>query len=447
MTEKSVLSDREALYRAHVGHMIEQTGDRLARAGYDRLLIHSGRPHARFQDDYQPPFRAHPHFVAWLPLPRNPDCLLEIRPGSRPKLWLVVPEDFWHAPPAPPEAWWAEHYEIEQVADASAWQPVLDEPTATALIADPADFHAPEAHADVNPPGLLGALAELRTVKTDWQIECIRGANRIAVAGHDAAARAFASGASELGIHLAYLKAARHDPDTLPYNSIVALNEHCAVLHYQYRDAAAPAESRSFLIDAGADCHGYAADITRTYCRGGGLFGDLIGEVDRMQQHLAGRMQAGRSYVDLHLEAHRGIAEILRSASICRMEIDAMLEAGVTSTFLPHGLGHFLGVQVHDVAGRVAPDGSELPPPAAHPLLRLTRELEAGNVLTVEPGLYFIPSLLEKLRRAPISRHIDWDAVAALVPYGGIRIEDDVVVRRESPDNLTRDCRAEVEGG
>ncbi len=439
MTEIPQPRNRETLYRRHVRHLLERTEDLLARAGYDRLLLHSGRSRPRFQDDYHPTFRAHPHFIAWLPLPRNADCLLEIRPGARPKLWLTLPDDFWHAPPESPEAWWADHFEIEIAADPAAWQPALEEATATALIADPVDFETLGRHADLNPSALLAGLDELRTVKTDWQIECIRTANRMARAGHDAAGAAFVDGASELEIHLAYLAAAGHDPDTLPYNSIVALNEHCAVLHYQYRQAAAPRDSRSFLIDAGADCCGYAADITRTHARDGGLFADLIDEMDGLQQRLAGRMQEGRSYVDLHTEAHRGVAEILRSSSICSMEIDAMLEAGVTSTFLPHGLGHFLGVQVHDVAGRVAQDGSALPPPDRHPMLRLTRVLEAGNVLTVEPGLYFIPSLLEQLRQAPISGQLDWKAVDALVPYGGIRIEDDVVVHRDSSDNLTRE--------
>ena len=440
MTEISQPRNREALYRRHVRHLLDSTEALLARAGYDRLLLHSGRSHARFQDDYHPPFRAHPHFVAWLPLPRNADCLLEIRPGARPKLWLNMPDDFWHASPQSPETWWADHFEIEIVTAPGAWQPALEEATATALIADPADFDTLGRHADLNPPGLLAGLDELRTVKTDWQIECLATANRIARTGHDAAAAAFEAGASELEIHLAYLKATGHDPDTLPYNSIVALNQHCAVLHYQVRDAAPPRHSRSFLIDAGADCYGYAADVTRTRSAEDGLFADLIDQMDRLQQRLAGRMQAGRRYVDLHLEAHRGVGEILRAASLCSMEIDAMLEARVTSTFLPHGLGHFLGVQVHDVAGRVAPDGSPLPPPAAHPMLRLTRVLEAGNVLTVEPGLYFIPGLLEKLRQSPVSGHLDWKAVDALVPYGGIRIEDDVVVGRDSSNNLTREA-------
>ncbi|MGK7297324.1 MAG: Xaa-Pro dipeptidase [Candidatus Wenzhouxiangella sp. M2_3B_020] len=444
MADNPEIPNRDALYGAHVRALTDRTEALLARSGHDRLLLHSGRPRARFQDDYVPPFRAHPHFVAWLPLPGNPDCLLELRPGRRPRLWLVVPDDFWHAPPAPPESWWAGFFEIETVADAEQWQHVLETPMATALIGDPDDFTTLNEHADLNPPELIAGLDELRTVKTDWQIACIAAANRIAVAGHRAAEDAFRAGSSELGIHLAYLRAAGHDPDRLPYGSIVGLNEHAAVLHYQYRDAEAPEESRSFLIDAGADCHGYAADVTRTYAAEDGEFAELIGEVEIMQRRLASRMQAGRSYVDLHREAHRGIGEILRGAGICDMSLDALLEAGVTSTFLPHGLGHFIGVQVHDVAGRVAPDGEPLPPPAAHPSLRLTRELEAGNVLTVEPGLYFIPSLLDELRGSPLSSHIDWKMVERLRPYGGIRIEDDVVVRTDEPDNLTRQAWAEA---
>lgn len=438
MVQPVEVERRDSRYAAHVRRLRHKTESLLAGNGFDRLLIHSGRGRPRFQDDYQPPFRAHPHFVAWLPLPRHADCLLEIRPGTRPTLWLNEPDDFWHAPPEPPESWWAEHYEIETVRGAEGWQQALEEPVASALIGDPLDFESLGRHAALNPSGLLRDLDELRTVKSDFQIACIAAANRIAVAGHRAAEQAFRAGASELEIHLAYLQAAGHDPDRLPYGSIVGLNEHCAVLHYQYRDSAPPADSRSFLIDAGADCYGYAADITRTWCRDDETFSSLIEAVDEMQQRLTRRMQAGRSYVDLNDEAHRGVADILRSASLCDMSVDAMLEAGVTTTFLPHGLGHFLGVQVHDVAGRVSSGGETLPPPERHPALRLTRDLEADNVVTVEPGLYFIPSLLDRLESTPLSSHFDWKAIAHLRQFGGIRIEDDVVVRPERPDNLTR---------
>lgn len=430
------------LYCAHVARRIEDAERELAAAGFDRLLLHSGHSRPRFQDDYHGPFRAHPHFVSWLPLPRHADCLLELRAGSKPKLWLVAARDFWHAPPAEPEPWWADCYDIERLDSAQGWQSTLAEPLATALIGDPADFANLGQHAELNPPQLLMRLNECRTVKTGWELHCLAEANRIAVAGHRAAAAAFAAGSAELDIHLAYLAAARHDPDTLPYNSIVGINEHAAVLHYQFRDRVAPRQHRSFLIDAGADVHGYAADITRTYSAERGLFADLLKAVDDMQRQLCSRMQVGRSYVELHREAHRGVAEILRVSGLCRMPLDAMLEAGVTGTFLPHGLGHFLGVQVHDIAGRIAPDGRDLPPPAEFPFLRLTRALEAGNVLTVEPGLYFIPQLLDDLRGSPLAGQFDWTSIDALVPFGGMRIEDDVVVALETPRNLTREAFA-----
>jgi len=452
MTDAHLADRREALYAEHFRARREAAEHAVGAAGYDRLLIHSGSSHARFQDDYHPPFRAHPHFVAWLPLPRNPDGLLEVRPGHRPRLWLARPDDFWHAPPTPPEDWWAQHYEIEIVDDPGGWRDALKVPEATALIGDGRDFGRGDglgtagARIDLNPEALLLALDEQRTVKTDWQIECIAEANRIAVAGHRAAADAFAAGESELGIHLAYLAAAGHDPDTLPYNSIVALNEHAAVLHYQYREAAKPREHRSFLIDAGADCYGLAADITRTWTLASGPFADLIGQMDQHQQRLAASMQVGRDYVDLHRQAHRNVAEVLREAQLCDMSIEAMVESGLTATFLPHGLGHFLGVQVHDVAGHRAPDGAALPPPQAHPALRLTRRLAAGNVLTVEPGLYFIGSLLARLRASPLAGHIDWAAIEALQAFGGIRIEDDVVVALETPRNLTREAWAAADG-
>ncbi len=431
-------------YAAHVETLTSNTVERLAQAGYDRLLIHSGRSHARFQDDYHVPFRAHGHFVHWLPLPSHADCLLEIRPGRKPTLWLNEPDDFWHAAATPPEDWWAEAYDIETVRSADGWAHVLDADDATALIAEPVDFPEIGNRADLNPPQLLWRLDEDRTVKTDWQLDCLRAANRRAVAGHIAAADAFDGGGSELDIHLAYLKAAAHDPNDLPYNSIVALNEHAAVLHYQLRDAVAPDAHRTFLIDAGADCHGLAADITRTRVRStDGLFADLLESMESLQLRLVERMQPGMDYVAMHEEAHRGVARILHDAGLVKMPVDAMIEDRITSRFYPHGLGHHLGVQVHDVGGRVAPDGTPLPPPDAHPFLRLTRTLEAGNVVTVEPGLYFIPSLLKDLRDGGFADRFDWDAIDAMIPFGGIRIEDDVVVGRGgAPENLTRDAFA-----
>lgn len=116
------------------------------------------------------------------------------------------------------------------------------------------------------------------------------------------------------------------------------------------------------------------------------------------------------------------------------------MEKGLTAPFLPHGLGHPLGLQVHDVAGFMQDDhGSHLAAPAQHPYLRCTRILEPGMVVTIEPGIYFIDSLLAPWREGEFSRHFDWQRIDALKPFGGIRIEDNIVIHEKRVENMTRD--------
>jgi Xaa-Pro dipeptidase len=96
---------------------------------------------------------------------------------------------------------------------------------------------------------------------------------------------------------------------------------------------------------------------------------------------------------------------------------------------------------VHDVAGFAADvSGTEIPRPEGHPFLRLTRRLEPGFLVTIEPGIYFIDLLLDQARGGEAGRHIRWDAVERLRPFGGIRIEDDVACTGGAPENLTRDA-------
>jgi Xaa-Pro dipeptidase len=130
---------------------------------------------------------------------------------------------------------------------------------------------------------------------------------------------------------------------------------------------------------------------------------------------------------------------------VITLEPEQALASGVTAAFLPHGLGHLLGVQVHDVGGfRPAADAEPIPRPPGHPALRLTRRLEPGMVVTVEPGIYFIDSLLAQLRAGPHGRTVNWPLVERLSAYGGIRIEDNVVVTASGHDNLTRTAFADV---
>ena len=104
-------------------------------------------------------------------------------------------------------------------------------------------------------------------------------------------------------------------------------------------------------------------------------------------------------------------------------------------------MGHQLGLQVHDVGGKLADAlGNNLGQPAAHPSLRNLRPVEVGNVFTIEPGLYFIPQLLDKLRSSPAGKDVNWRNVDELLSCGGVRIEDDVFVTKRGLENLTREA-------
>ena len=140
------------------------------------------------------------------------------------------------------------------------------------------------------------------------------------------------------------------------------------------------------------------------------------------------------------LRAHADIATILKDFDIILMSPEDAVASGLSAVFYPHGLGHFLGLQTHDVAGLIADaDGTPIPRPDGHPFLRLTRTLEEGNVLTIEPGLYFIEPLLRKWRENGDVAAINWDRVAELAPFGGIRIEDDVLVTKGGHEILSKD--------
>jgi Xaa-Pro dipeptidase len=156
-------------------------------------------------------------------------------------------------------------------------------------------------------------------------------------------------------------------------------------------------------------------------------------------------VRAGQGYPDLHIHAHHVLAEVLHERGFIRMAPESAVETGVTSAFFPHGLGHPIGLQVHDVAGFQASEtGGTIPRPPGHPYLRMTRTLEPGMVVTIEPGLYFIDMLLAELKDKPAGKSVDWDKVDRFRRYGGIRIEDDVVCTEGEPENLTRAAFAEV---
>jgi len=416
----------------------------LVDCGHAAVLVHAGVPRTRFLDDFEYPFRPNPHFLNWLPLTAHPLCYLVYTPGETPVLVYYQEKDYWHATPEKPEGFWTSYFDIRIVHEPDEIAAALPAARDKCILLGEIDD---EAHAfgieRVNPATALNMLHYARSVKTGYELECLRAASRRAADGHRAAEAAFRNGASEFDIHLAYCRAAAQTEKDLPYGNIIALNEHGAILHYQHQSPNVPEPIRSFLIDAGASVHGYAADVTRTYARRPGPFADLIERVDELQQGIVADVAAGVNYADLHLATHERIAALLVELGLANGSAEALISHGVTSTFYPHGLGHFLGLQVHDVAGFMADDsGRTVDPPSGHPFLRLTRTLEPGHVLTIEPGLYVIDLLIENLEGTPGRKMLNDDAVAALRPYGGVRIEDNVRVTEGGCENLTRDAFA-----
>lgn len=429
------------LYAQHLATLRERADKALALGGFDHLLVAAGTPLGKFLDDQDYPFTVNPHFKHWLPLTDAPGSWVVHTPGARPRLVFVQPHDYWHVVPEAPHGYWVEHFDIVIVRSAAEAVAQLPEDRRAVIAPTCPSIDGAEAN---NPQPVLDYLHWHRSYKTPYELELMREANRIGTRAHRAAEAAFRAGESEFGIHMAYLAAARQIDAELPYASIVGLNEHGAVLHYTHFDRTPPAESRSFLIDAGASCAGYASDITRSYAAPQAAeFQALIDSMDTAQQGFAAKVRAGQSYPELHLHAHHVLAGVLREHGFIRMSAESAVESGVTSAFLPHGLGHPIGLQVHDVAGfQQSERGGSIPRPDGHPYLRMTRVLEPGMVVTIEPGLYFIDMLLAELKAKPVAADIDWAKVDAFRRYGGIRIEDDVACTDGAPENLTRDAFA-----
>ena len=440
MSESSI----DQLYKPHLQTLMRRTERSLAASGFDALVIHAGTAPIQFLDDQDYPYKVNPHFKAWVPIEDNPGCILVVAPGARLKVLFHQPNDYWHKPARLPRAPWTA--EVDLIA--------MDEPSKASghwahlrrvAYIGPDGFSAETDPASINPPELLSRLHYDRAVKTAYELECMRRASALGARGHQAALAAFRRGESEYEAHMRYLEACSQREQEMPYNNIVAYNENSAVLHYQHLERTAPAPLRSFLLDAGAQYRGYASDITRTYAAAPCRFADLVDAVDAAQRVLCGEIVAGRDYREVHLSAHRRLGDVMQEIGLTKLPGQAALELGVTSVFFPHGIGHLLGLQVHDVGGVMGDEqGHERQRPEGHPYLRLTRMLEPGVVVTVEPGIYMIDSLLAAAHADSRRTHIDWSVVEELKPFGGIRIEDNVVTTSTQPENLTRDAFARV---
>ncbi len=429
------------LYPAHLAELQIRTKNVLLREGLQGLVIHSGQELKVFLDDMGYPFKVNPHFKHWLPLVDIPNSWLILNGEDKPTLIYYQPVDFWHKVVPLSESYWSEFFNIKILTKATDVDQLLPyDKNGLAYVGAHIEVARALGFENINPEPLLNYLHFHRAYKTEYEQECMRRSNRIAVTGHKAAKQAFYQGASEYDIQQTYLKATQHTDNETPYGNIVALNENAAILHYTALERGVPQAHRSFLIDAGANFNGYASDITRTYSFKRDKFAELIARMDKLMLNAVKGLKPGKSYVDLHIETYNDIANVLREFDFITVDPALAIEAGIVSTFFPHGLGHHLGLQTHDVGGFMADErGTHVSTPEQHSFLRTSRIVETNQVFTIEPGLYFIDSLLAELKQSKHADMVNWTQVDEMRPFGGIRIEDNIIVHQSFNENMTRD--------
>ncbi len=441
-------SNRPGSFDDHIAQVSRMTEKALAVSAeigpdeFGGIVFHAGRRARYHADDQAVPFRSLPHFARFAPVP-GPDHLLLFRPGEPLRLGRVVPSDYWEDAPTICGHPFADVLEVVEAPSLESVALLLGDLSDCAYIGEAVEVAerlgiGPTA---VEPGSLIAPLDWYRGFKTPYEVDCIRQAARRAGRGHAVARAGALAGASEREIHAEYLAATDQLEQEMPYPNIIAWDDCSAVLHYQRKRSTPPDPGQCLLIDAGASCYGYASDITRTYVRPGvhDVFREALDRMERLQRKLVAGLAASVSFVDVHASAVRGVGTILSELGILRVGIEEVCESGLALPFLPHGIGHHLGLQVHDVGGQqVAREGEQRSPPSEHPYLRTTRELDAGHVVTVEPGLYFIPILLDRHRGGATSRAFDWKLIDELAACGGIRIEDDLLITETGCENLTR---------
>ncbi|ETX10505.1 peptidase M24 [Marinomonas ushuaiensis DSM 15871] len=403
----------------------------MAHLNIDAIVLASGEKSYYFQDDHTHPFHAYSGAQQWLPFSLGAETYIILKTGEKPTLIWPIRDDFWHAPNLVPKGEWQQYWTIIPARKDDKWFANLPKNTA---------WLGPKPMPFVTPYDGLKAYVDFeKAVKTPFEIQAMRNASIRGVRGHLAAKDAFLAGMSELDIHLAFLQASQQTAAQEPYPGIVGLDEHAAVLHYEHKSIVHNTRSQTLLIDAGASEHGYASDITRTFFRHDDEFSALLNDMDEMQQKLCQNSTSGVAFRDLHQEALRGIATLLHEHKICSLSVEEQLVKNIPQVFFPHGLGHLLGLQVHDVGGHQVDQTGKLSlPDDKAPFLRLTRTLKENMVITIEPGLYFIPMLIEKMKAENSNHGCDLSKIKHLMPYGGIRIEDNIVVKNNAPENLTR---------
>ncbi|MCK4659790.1 MAG: aminopeptidase P N-terminal domain-containing protein [Phycisphaerae bacterium] len=292
----------------------------------------------------------------------------------------------------------------------------------------------------------LSAVIELRLVKDEHELNAMRHAADVSIAAHLAALAATITGRREADVAAAFAAVLEAHNCRNSFTPIITVRGE--TLHGQgYGNTLH--DGALLLVDGGAEePGGYACDITRTYPVNGrwaGLQRHLYDTVLRAQRQAVAACVPGRRYRDIHDLTAQWLCEGLVQADLLRGDAVELARRGAHTLFFPHGLGHLIGLDAHDMEdfGDLAgySPGRKRRAEFGHKFLRLDRDLEAGMTVTIEPGIYFVPAIWQRDDLvSPFMGVVNRPAVEALLSerFGGIRIEDTICVRESAgPENLT----------
>ncbi len=285
---------------------------------------------------------------------------------------------------------------------------------------------------------LRKALDRERRKKDESEVKLITQLADIANFGYQKIAEAIRPGITEKEIQLIYeTEIYRRGSHTTPYDSIVGAGTNSAILHALPTNRVV-LENEFVLVDAGADIFDYCVDITRTYFSSGNMTGqhkDLYDLVLKAYTECAAMCMVGVQWRDVHTKAAHIITEGLLQLGILRGSYSDLLEKEVVSLFFPHGVGHLVGLRVRD-AGQ---EENTHPKTYFGARLRIDLELEENNLVTVEPGCYFIASILNNVKvQEKFKEEVNWVEVEKWKNIGGVRIEDNFLVKNGTNVNLTK---------
>jgi Xaa-Pro aminopeptidase len=443
-----VMSAIASLPATSLATVLRSRRRRLAQRIDFPVVLWSGRANSRNFPANKYPFRASSHFLYFAGLPLMQAAIhLD---GERLTLFMDDPTSaaaLWHGP-SPSRADLAARmgadadYPLDalpQFAIGAATVGVQDGVTASEQMTLRGEIRPSQDRA------LAEAIVELRLTHDAAAIAELRQAASVAVAAHQAGMAATRVGDTEARVRAAMESVIMAEGMTTAYNSIVTV--HGEVLHNEQYVHTLQAGDL-LLADVGAEAaSGWASDITRTWPVTGGFSStqrDLYDIVLAAHDACIAAARPGVEYRDLHLLAGRTLAAGLVDVGILRGQPDDLVEQDAHALFFPHGVGHLLGLDVHDMEdlGDLAgyAPGRQRSDRFGLGFLRLDRPLQSGMAVTIEPGFYQVPDILHAPhRRAQYQSLVDWERLAKFNDVRGIRIEDDVLITDDGNDVLTKD--------